>query len=230
MSEENKPDPEGEGEKDVEKAFAARLKSATSKYDERIEDLEARLQQEREERIRLEASTPKKEETYTREELLDMVAEEKITQLQADKLWEEQIEAKVTERVLGKVSQFDSSRQINHDLKEYKRLKPGIARNGSEEREKVAEEYRYLLSIGLPDDVKTELTAVRNVFGPVDKLEKKIELETHQETGGGEEPLKKEHKVLKGMDQRQKDYYAARIGTIYKDWDEVEKELNYSRG
>jgi hypothetical protein len=233
MSEENKPDPEGEGEKDVEKAFAARLKSATSKYDERISDLEARLQQEREERIRLESATPSKKETpvYSRDELLEFVEQEKMTQAQADRYWEDQIIQRTKKEVLGSVTQIDSQKQINNDLREYKKLKPGISRPGHEDREKVSEEYSYLLSIGQPDSVSTELTAVRNVFGPVEKLKKKIEVETHQETGGGEPPPKEEHKVLKGMSQRQKDYYSKRVEQgIYKSWDEVEKELKYTRG
>jgi len=232
MSEELEP--EGEGNKDVEKAFAARLKSATSKieetYESRLSDIQEQLQQEREARIRLEEK-PSAEPEYSREELLSMVEDEKITQLQADKLWEKQIEDSVTKKVLGTVSKIDSQKQINQDLREYKRLKPGISKNGSEDREKVAEEYAYLISIGQPDSVSTELTAVRNVFGPVEKLKKKLELETHQETGGGEPPPKEEHKVLKNMDTRQKDYYTKRIEQgIYKSWDEVEKELKYSRG
>lgn len=231
MSEELEP--EGEGSKDVEKAFAARLKSATSKieetYESRIAEIEEKLQQEREARIRLEG-TPKDEPKYTREELLSMVEDEKITQLQADKLWEQQITENVTNQVLGTVSQLNSQKQVDRDLAEYKKLKPGIAKTGNEDRTKVAEEYAYLVSIGLPQNTSTELTAVRNVFGPVERLKKTIEKETHQETGGGEPPPKEEHKVLKNLTQRQKDYYTPRIGTIYKNWDEVEKELSYKRG
>lgn len=221
-----------EENKDVEKAFAARLKSATAKQDEKIDALEVQLQQERDARIRLEETPPKKEETqeYTRAELLTMVEDEQMTQLQADKLWEKQITDSVTQNVLSTVANVDSQRQVNSALREYKRLKPGISKQGSEDREKVAEEYSYLVSIGQPDNISTELSAVRNVFGPVEKLKKKIEIETHPEIGGGEPPAKEEHKVLKKMSARQKDYYSQRIGTIYKDWDEVEEELKFSSG
>lgn len=227
-------EPEGEANKDTELAFAARLKEEKAKIEEaygsRVEDLQEQLQQEREAR-KLDQVKPSAEPEYTREELLQMVDDEIKTQAQADALWEKQITDNVTRKVLGTVSHVDSQRQINRDLKEYKRLKPGISKNGSEDREKVAEEYAYLISIGQPDGVSTELTAVRNVFGPVEKLKKKIELETHQETGGGSPPAKVEHKVLKGLDQRQKDFYTKRIEIgVYKNWDEVEKELKYTRG
>ncbi len=229
------PEPTGEGDKDTEIAFAARLKEETAKihqtYEDRLDDINGQLQQERESRIRLESAKPSADPEYSREELLKMVEDETKTQAQADALWEKQITDNVTKKVLGTVSHIDSQRQINRDLKEYKRLKPGITKNGSEDRDKVTEEYTYLISIGQPDNVSTELTAVRNVFGPVDKLNKKIELETHQETGTGSPPAKAEHAVLKGLDQRQKDFYSKRIEIgVYKNWDEVEKELKYKRG
>lgn len=232
MSEENENHDE-DHDKDVEKAFAARLKSATSKQDEKIEALQEQLQQERDARIRLEVTPPKKEETqeHSRAELLQMVEEEQITQLQADKLWEEQITANVTQKVLGAVANNDSVKQVNHDLSEYRRLKPGIAKVGSDERVQVENEYQYLISIGQPNSVSTELTAVRNVFGPVEKLKKKIDLETHQEIGGGSKPPSDEKDAIKDMTARQKAYYQTRIdNNIYKDWDEVKAELKYARG
>jgi len=227
-------DPEN---KDVEKAFAARLASATSKDREKIDALEGQLQQERDllqqernDRVRLEESRKtEKSEEHTREELLTMVEDEKLTQVQADKLWEEQITTNVTKKVLGAVAHRDSSKQVDQTLGEYKRLKPTLLKNGSEDREKVSREYEYLISTGLPNSVATELAAVRNVFGPVENLKKKLDLETHQETGGGEKPETVENDVAKGLSTRQKKYYQKRIDdNVYKDWAEVEAELKYS--
>lgn len=227
-------DPEN---KDVEKAFAARLASATSKDREKITVLEDQLQQERDllqqersDRVRLEESRKTDEPPeHTREELLTMVEDEKLTQVQADKLWEEQITTNVTKKVLGAVAHRDSSKQVDQTLGEYKRLKPTLLKNGSEDREKVSREYEYLIGTGLPNSVATELAAVRNVFGPVENLKKKLDLETHQETGGGSPPETVESDVAKGLSTRQKKYYQKRIDdNVYKDWAEVEAELKYS--
>lgn len=226
-----------EEDKDVEKAFAARLESATSKLKEKLEDAEARAQDaenraQQEYNARIEQATEKpekKEDSYSRAELLQMVENEQMTQLQADKLWQEQIEANVTGKILNAVNSRDNKKTVSQALNEYKTVKPELVRQGTEDREKVSEEYKYLIGIGLPDGIETELAAVRNVFGPVDKLKKKLDLETHPETGGGAPP--NENKVADKLNARQRDYYQKRIDMgIYKDWDDVKEELKYSRG
>lgn len=218
-----------EKDKSVEEAFAARLKSATSKLQSRLENAEQLLEEERNARLRLEEQSKPKEKAYTRAELLDLVEEEKMTQVQADKIWEEQITKNVTTNVLGIVKNNESKKQMSKVLGEYKKLKPDIVINGTVDREKVKSEFDYLVNdLGLPNSVETELAAVRNVFGPLDKIKKKLDLETHQETGGSKPTESKNDGPIKGLSDRQKQYYSKRIEQgIYKNWKEVEAELSY---
>lgn len=173
--------------------------------------------------------------TYTRADLAQLVEGEQLTQVQADQLWDKQLEEKFEKRLDQKLNETINTSNVNtrvdNDLNQYKAEIPDLMQAG-ENRTKVENEYKYLLSIGNPDSTITELAAVRSVFGPLDKLKQSkaaLDLETHQETGGGNSGITKGKSFEDTLTARQKVHYEKGIEMgLYKNWKEVEDEMKFS--
>lgn len=177
---------------------------------------------------------------FTRAELSAAVKAEQITQEQADDIFAKQVteDAKdgAVRAALEAVSGRTQQKEIDGDLAQYKRLEPGLRDRSSELFEKVRGEFQYLRERGSPDNLATELAAIRAVLGPVDKLEKAKSAaraaEHHEESGGGGEGSGKgPKKVLDTLSAREKSHYQKLIDNgHHKDWAEVETLLkNHAR-
>lgn len=204
----------------------------------KVHGLEASLQQEREERIRLEErlKAGQKDEPvrYTKQVLREAVATGQMTQDQADDLWDSQREAEITEKVMGVVTasttQSKAVERVDADLAKYKALAPDLMVEGSETRIEVAERYQYLISIGAPSGPATQLAAANAVLGPIDRLEKKSKgrtvTQSHEETGGNDSGENGGKKTL--LDQappRYKQHYENLISKGLITPEKAEKEL-----
>jgi hypothetical protein len=177
---------------------------------------------------------------YTKAELKAGVEAGQISQEQADELWDRQRETQIREsakrEALDAVSEHATKERIDSDLAAYKRLKPEILELGSEVRQKVEEEFKALRKTGLPNNLSTELAAIRAVVGPLEKLRKAAEAprsqEGEQQGGGGSEPKKgggSSKKLVDHLKGDAKDHYERGIKSgRYKDWDAVEAELKYA--
>lgn len=205
------------------------------------------LAQEREARIRLEeqvkamqaaAKTPTQpQKVYTRAELNQMVEEGKISREQAEDYLDQVRELRLREAISKELAERDAQRErvarVKTELQRYKELVPEVMKAGTEEREQVTQEFNYLVSLGQPNDATTELAALRAVFGPVEKLERKKQMrgerERFQESGGrrddgGGAPKGKEP----DLPSRYREHYQRLIDRgIYKGWDDeqLQKEL-----
>ncbi len=203
-----------------------------------VHGLKASLQQEREERIRLEeqlkASKVTEPERYTKQQLREAVATGQMTQDQADDLWDAQREAEITQKVVGVVTastaQNKAVERVDADLAKYKELAPDLMVEGSETRNEVAKRYQYLLTIGAPPGPATQLAAANAVLGPIDRLETKskgrVVTQTHEETGGnagGEKGGKKT--LLEQAPPRYKQHYEKLIAQGITTPEKAEKEL-----
>lgn len=181
-------------------------------------------------------SKPTETKTYTRGDLAQLVENETLTQVQADTVWDNQLETKfekrLDQRLNESINASDINTKVNNDLNQYRAVIPDLDRP-SENRTKVEDAYRYLLSIGQPNDVSTELAAVSNVFGPLEKLKQSkatLEMQTHQETGGGKSEPGKGKSFEDTLTARQKAHYEKGIDMgLYKNWDEVKEEMKYSK-
>jgi hypothetical protein len=228
-----------DGDKDyVPKAqFLAALKSANEKY----QALEVQLAEMKGRQSAGEdkADQPKR---YTKAELNAAVQASQITADVADEVWAKQIredaknEAK--REVLDVVRAEKRQERINSDLAEYKRLAPEILDDGHETRQKIRDEFNYLVTtLGSPQTVETELAAIRAVLGPIDRLKTarsaRREAEAHEETGGGGGGGGEGRKTKTGfdaLDKRTRDYYDGQIAKgLYKDRKAVEEELKFAR-
>lgn len=210
--------------------FLAALKSANEKY----AALEAKLDAVIETRAKtVEAKR------YTRAELNAMVAAGTATQEQADSQMDFQLReeakseaARVSTEI---VSQAQRKTLVDSEIARYKSLAPEILDDTHETRDRIKEEYKYLLGLGDSNSVETQLKAIRAVLGPLDRLEKarsgRKDLESHQETGGeGSGKSKTPKSLVDTLSSREKDYYDGMIKKgQYKDWKAVEDELKFAR-
>lgn len=130
---------------------------------------------------------PSKE--YTHAELQSFVDDGRMSQAEADRIREQQMERKLEERVSERLESKTSAKELegrlNAELQRYLEVHPEIATEGSKERNLVAEEYQRQLSLGKPDNLQTEIDALSVVFGPSSRLQKarEKEAETHQDVG-----------------------------------------------
>lgn len=228
----------GDEESVPKKQFIAALASAERKRETQTAALEAQIA---ELRAKVEAKPPADQpKRFTRAELRAAVEASQITQEQADAEMDRQIreDAKAEARAQAHdvVSKAQQKERVSTEINRYLAVAPEIGKGSDDEaRERVAEEYRYLRSLGDAASPETELKAIRAVLGPIDRLEKarsgRASHESHRETGGGGGRQEKPGKDFKSnLDERTRAHYERGIQSgLYKDWDAVREELKYAR-
>lgn len=187
----------------------------------------------------IKAEDPPRE--FSRIELRREVSLGNLSEDEMDRILETQNEARISRQVASEVSKKVDETTIGSKLAaqiaEYTSLKPETMAAGSADRQRVADEWNYLLSIGQPKTLATELAALRAVYGPISRLKSALSAgegrrETHRETGGGEsvDPALRKDGIPKGLSARHRSWYQSRIDNgLYKGWDDPElvEELKY---
>ncbi len=216
------PDSEGEGKENI-KGDASPNKETdalrTGMMAER-EKRQAAEQESAELRGRLSAleegasrGTP--ETTFTRVQLDGAVADGRVTQDEADAIYKAQLKREITEEVTAKVAETTTVNAVGLEIQQYKDALPNLAVRGSDEFAKVAQEFNWMRSKGMPDNLNTELTAMRSVFGPAEKLKADKGtrvLEPHRETGGSaQEAAETKDSWPKDMKPETKRFYEDQI-------------------
>lgn len=215
--------------------FIAAINSANAKY----EALKAQL-----DAVTAEAAKPKPVEPkkFTRAQLTTMVENREITQAQADAQMDfqmrEEIRTEATKAATEIVSESQRKSFVDTEIARYKTVAPEILDDASETRQRIKEEYNYLVAtLGDPNSVETQLKAIRSVLGPVDKLERarsgRASHESHRETGGGgEAPSRKREDgklTYDDLTPREKAHYDRLINSgVYKDKKAVNEELAFA--
>ena len=185
------------------------------------------------------AKPPEQPREFTRAELTASVEKGNLTQEQANDLWERQLigqSRKVArEEALEVVTTTRTTGLIDAEMRRYKELVPDVMREGTEARAKVAEEYKYLVDRGHPENRTTELAALRAALGSTEKLEKaksrsKPDVHADEQSGaGGDDDTGGDKGPIKGLSARERDYYTSQIAKgRYKDWDAVKEELKHA--
>jgi hypothetical protein len=217
--------------------FIAAINSANRKY----ETLETEV---KELRAKLESKPAEAQKRYTRAELTAMVENRQITQEQADAQIDHQTREDSREeaaRVAHQtVTQAQRKGHVDSEIARYTAVAPEILDDAHETRQRIKEEYQYLVkTLGDPDSVATQLKAIRAVLGPVEKLERsrnaRPSFESHQDTGGGSGApsggKKDSSKPLSydDLSAREKAHYDKLITRgIYKDKAAVNEELQFA--
>lgn len=230
------------------------------KFNEAINKVKGDATTEREARIRLEeqvkalqsrepAQQQPPAKTYTLGELRQAVEKEAISQEEADRIYEHQMESKfdkkLTDSMLNFKQETTGDATISSGLQSYIDLLPDIEKEGSDNRVKLSEAYNRLTqTLGVPEanslaDRKMQLAALQSTFGPLNALKAKqssqraadSERETHQEYGSDRDSLNEsDSKFYKSLSAPRKKYYSKMIDSgQYKDWKAVEAEMKYAR-
>jgi hypothetical protein len=170
----------------------------TAKELEELRAANATLQTQLEvERARLEertkqpapASEPAKA-ALSREQLQSAVDAGEISQSQMDAELERQTEERLEQRLTKKFEQEyaakEQQRTIQEQFDSYARMRPDVKVAGTEDNRRVLEEIAALGKLGYPHDSRTEVLAMRHVFGPLDRVPEttRSRREVHRETGG----------------------------------------------
>lgn len=184
---------------------------------------------------------------FTRAQLREAVDNGRITQAESDAIWDDQQERRTTERlsaVKTEVKQeITDTAKVGAQIDRYKALLPDLSNRTSDSFKKVEAEFRYMTAeLGMPKSEKTELAALRAVYGPVDTLEQKARAkdtrpDTHRESGGrgagsggaddGPEGAPRD------LSPKLKSHYQTMIDRrMYKGWDDpvLKDELKHVRG
>lgn len=236
--------PEGGSENDDKPITARQLKAAlasqATRFNEQLAAKDRELQAFKE-GVGKRDEPKEQTKVYTKTDLKAAVDAGQITQDQADDIWDRQRETQIREsakrEALDAVTERETKERIDADLASYKRLKPEILEHGSDKRQEIEAEFKALRKAGLPNDLRTELAAIRAVLGPLEKLEKSAKATRAQDSeqqGGGQggEPKNKGGSGKKLVDHLKgdaKEHYERGIKQgRYKDWDAVEAELKYA--
>ena len=171
---------------------------------------------------------------FSRAQLDAAVDAGEISEIERDSYVEEQIETRVTDRITTQLASKETTQRVQAQLDEYAIAVPDASKEGSDIHNRVAAEYRDLVSFGYDnDDPKTALAAVKAVLGPLSALKTKApvskEPDTYEDTrggGGGEEEDSGKDVRWNDLDTRQKDFYVKAIDRgAYPDRKAVLKEL-----
>lgn len=223
----------GDGDKQIPES---RLKAALANQAQQLKaEFEARL---------AEATKPKAEapQRYSKAQLSAAVERGDISQEQADQTWEAQLRAEVRtearEEALETVSQAERKRLVDSEVNRYSTVAPEILEAGHATRTEIQNAYNGLLALGQKPSAATQLAAIRQVLGPIDKLERarsgRFQRESHQETGGaggesGGQRKAGNGKLADQLSASAREHYETGIKRgRYKDWAEVEAELKYA--
>ena len=234
-------DPEGKvDENSIPKSRVdVMIAKATAEASARATAAEARAELETERRKDLEtrsqpAATPPSTppvRVLSREELQAGVDAGTITQPQMDAELEQQMETRLEHKAESKQDIKDRSEKIGDQVDEYVARVPDIEDPTSDNHKRIRAEVIALHKLGYAKDVTTELVALRNVIGPLDKVKipeegpehREVDSTTHGAGAGDEggEPETAGAGPLKGLKPHFVEYYTDGIKEgRYAGWDD----------
>jgi len=188
------------------------------------------------------------EQEYTWAQLEEFITQGRITRADAEAHREQVLERKLANKIKGDFTKesYTTSRSqaLQASINEYVAAVPAVLTEGSEDRQRLDEEFDFLASVQGVEASKLDnatrqalqLTALRTVYGPIDKLVKRNlvsdKTETHQGLPGGVRPAPKsnpDQALLDGLTKVQVAHYNKmfRAGRYPGGWKDVVAELKY---
>lgn len=231
----------GEGEPSPLEPGGKRFKQVYA----RAKDAESKLQELREAKARLEGQLeatrtapavpePKVEPRLTWTQLEAGIADGKITQAQALEYRDETLRQEFDRKLQEDRRTRDRSTTVSGELAQYKQVVPEILSPGTPERQRVEQEFTYLVNLGYDaKDLRTELLACRNVLGDIQKVKERREARnipsgrsTMQDIAAPGKPKPDAKDPLKDLTGAERKHYQKMIDRgVYKGWSEVKEEL-----
>lgn len=179
---------------------------------------------------------------YSVTELDNAVVNGQITQTQRDQIFATQIERKAMAQATQAATQIIETNNrettLDSQLQQYASLAPDVAREGTPLRQRVAQEFEFLVQNGAPRDLTTELAAVRSVMGPLERAKQYAQGRRRgpefgrDSYGGSMTPLERRASdAFDRLDPAKQQYYQKLITQgLYADKKAVISELNWKRG
>ncbi|MFZ2652450.1 MAG: hypothetical protein WA210_20305 [Burkholderiaceae bacterium] len=181
------------------------------------------------------AAPPK---TYSRAELRQAVEDSKISQDQADEIWDRQTEARITQTVSERVRGETLTQTVEQKRDAYFSRHAELNDPTSAAFKRVDAIFTDLMKNGSPKTVATELAALKIAFpdggdlGPGETVRG-----TSPEIGGGGSPPRGRNVQEKDTDPpadlnaRQRQHYERLVGpgNLYPDWKAVREELKHAK-
>lgn len=185
---------------------------------------------------------------YDWNQLEQFIVQGRITRADAEAHREKVITKRLAKTIKGDFTKETQtagrSQALSASITEYVKAVPAILTEGTVERERLDQEFEWLASVqGLDsskmDDISRkalQLTALRNVHGPIDSLNKRsaaqLKTETHQGLPGGARPQPSnnpDQSLLDGLSKAQVAHYNKmfRAGRYPGGWKEVVAELKF---
>lgn len=194
------------------------------------------------ESLELKSNQPVKTEDtkqYTRTQLSSAVANEDISQIEADSIWDKQLEKRATDTTINLINQSAQEQRVQSEIEKYKIFDSELNDRNSDSFQKVKNEVEDQCNLlGIPQPtLAVELNALKSLYGPSQRLKKpeQRDRETHQDTttnDTGKTPMKVElndDRSPKGLTKDEKIYYQDLISKrVYKDWDQVVDEQKHA--
>lgn len=160
-----------------------------------IGQMQEQLQELRDSRIRQEEQAKQapaqQQKVYSRSELQTAVDAGTITQDTAADISERQFEARIVadteKQIEERMTATRKSEVIERQITSYREAMPDLLNHGSESRVRLQAEYKTLLSMDYPDNLQTELMALRSTFGPPERIREttRNKRASAEEVGGG---------------------------------------------
>lgn len=188
-----------------------------------------------------------KDVEYSWDQLDGFIKEGRITRADAEAHREAVLTKRIVTKVKGDVTNETKtatrSQILSGTIQQYVEAVPDILTAGSAERVRLDEEFDWLASVQGFDSTKIDdttrkalqLTALRNVYGSVDSLEKRSASpkgESHQGLPGGKKPQGRtnpDQALLDGLTKREFIHYNKmfRSGRYPNGWKDVVAELKF---
>lgn len=173
------PEVVAEESKTIPKDRFDQVWARSKKAEAKAEAIQAELQREREERIRLEERARvqqekvQSEKEYTWAELENFIVEGKLTRDQAQDYKDQQTEKRLRQKLEADQARRSTESQVLGQIEQYKQLIPDVMEHGSESRQRYETEYTYLVNtLGYPANYQTQLAATRAAFGDIEKVKR----------------------------------------------------------
>lgn len=174
------------GKEDLQKIFEER------------ETLTKNLHREELERVRLEERAKAAEPpaapavpVLTMDQLQKAVDDGQLTESQMKeeitRQLREQLRTELSDEMKKQHALSEQKKTLQQQFDRYVEFRPDIKVEGSDDLRRVHEEIEHLKTLGYAHNLQTELVALRQVFGPSDRVAETTRKtrESHRETGGG---------------------------------------------
>jgi hypothetical protein len=209
-------------------------------------ELRAQLAREQEARVRLEEQVnkaPKESEkpTVTRAQLRKKVEEGTITQEQADEFMDAQMRESLKKDMKVQLEEHQQvtarSEMVRNEVEKYIQIDPELDTNGSDSKKQFNTRFNELVDLGYGATPETELLALREIYGPSNRLKEKTRdvRDTHGETHtpNREGSKQSNSEVPKGITDKLRSHYEKcfEIGMYPGGWEnaDVKEELKYAK-